>query len=349
MFQTIFEKFSGFFDQRFIISVWIPSLFFWVALMSLVLGWAGASVILAWWNQHPTELQVALAVLLFAWITFFARLLLSVLASLVRIYEGYWKHFLLIERLPFLGNFRKRRQRYYARKIASLKTSKDEAAIYMRFPPVSRLDEVMPTRMGNILKNGEIHPQWLYGMNAVLVWPRLYSVLPEAYVRNFGSAAAEVELMLVISALGAAFACVGGLTAVLLLPYWVAPACIAGGVLVAWVGYEGAVRSALSYNSLVKAAFDLHRGTVLKTIGWSPATSYEKEKAQWESISQLWFQNPPPTRADALPLGYEPEKPAKAAEDSVGYLWLKSGGEEVRGRCIITTRPKGETVTEDGG
>jgi len=352
MFQTIFEKFSGFLDQRFILSVWIPSLFFWAALLGLALGWAGPSVMLAWWKQYPTELQVALAVLLFAWITFFARLLLSVLGSLTRIYEGYWNHLLLIEKLPLLGDFGNRRRRYYACKIASLKKGKENAEIYQRFPPVTRLDAVMPTRMGNILKNGELYPKLLYGMNAVLVWPRLYSVLPDAMVTNFGSAAAELELMLVISVLGAAFACVGGLMAVALLPCWVAPACILGGALVAWLGYEGAVRSALSYNMLVKAAFDLHRGTLLKTIGWFPATSYAKEKAQWGRISQLWFQNPPPTSAHALPLGYEQEKheePAKAAEDSVGYLWIKNGGEELRGGCLITTIPKSETGTQDGG
>jgi hypothetical protein len=278
MFQTIFEKFSGLLDQRFVLSVWIPSLFFWTALLGLVMGWAGPSVMLAWWTQQPVEMQVALVLLLFAWITFFARLLLSVLGSLVRIYEGYWKNPLLVRDLPVVGNFKKRRQRHYAAKIVSLNQNKEAAEIYKRFPPVTRLDEVMPTRMGNILKNGELYPKIIYDMNAVLIWPRLYSVLPETFVANFGSAASELELMLVISALGAAFGLAGGLIAVALLPWWVAPVCILSGALVAWLGYEGAVRSALSYNMLVKAAFDLHRGTLLKTIGWLPATSRTKKK-----------------------------------------------------------------------
>lgn len=344
MFQTIFEKFSGFLDQRFIVSVWIPCLFFWVALLGLVAGWVGASVMLGWWKQQPVELQVLLIVLLLAWITFFARLLLNVLGSLVRIYEGYWKRLKFIERLPLFGNFTNRRKRYYAEKIAGLKAAGGDQEIYLRFPPATRLEKVMPTRMGNILKNGELYPQLRYGMDAVLIWPRLYSVLPESIVRNFGSAAAELELMLVISALGVTFACAGGIIAMVLLPWYIVPACILSGAVVAWLGYEGAVRSALSYNHLIKAAFDLHRGTLLKTIGWFPASSHDKETIQWDSISKLWYQGPPPTLQHARPLGYEPEKAeTKETEvDRLGYLWLKSKGEGFEGACLLTSKPKQE-------
>jgi hypothetical protein len=341
MFQTIFEKFSGFLDQRFIVSVWIPCLFFWAAMLGLAAGWAGPSVLLAWWKQQPAELQVALAVLLLAWITFFARLLLSVLGTLVRIYEGYW------DSLPLLGEFQKRRKRFYADKIAGLEAGNKQGVIYLRFPPVSRADDVMPTRMGNILKNGEVYPELLYEMDAVLIWPRLYSVLPEAMVTNFGSAAAELELMLVISALGAAFAVAGGVTALILLPWPLTAACILAGALVAWLGYEGALRSAVSYNSLVKAAFDLHRGTLLKTIGWSPATSYTKEKNQWKNISELWRQNQPPAGSEQeRALGYESEKPAaeaaEPAEDTVAYVKFQVGDEAVEGHCSLTSVPRGE-------
>lgn len=344
MFQTVFEKFSGFLDQRFILSVWIPCLFFWVALLCLVAGWVSPSVILGWWQQQPVELQVLMVVLLVAWITFFARLLLNVLGSLVRIYEGYWNRLLYIERLPFFGDFTKRRKRYYADKIAGLKAAGSDQEIYLRFPPATRLEEVMPTRMGNILKNGEIYPRQRYGMDAVLIWPRLYSVLPESIVRNFGSAAAELELMLVISALGMTFAFVGGVIAMVLLSWYVVPACILCGALVAWLGYEGALRSALSYNHLIKAAFDLHRGTLLKTIGWFPASSYDKEKTQWDSISKLWYQGPPPTPEEARPLGYEAEKTGteESGKDRFGYLWLESSGDGFEGGCLLASMPRQE-------
>jgi hypothetical protein len=335
MFQTVFEKFSGFLDQRFIFSVWLPCLFFWLALLCLILGWAGPSVMLVWWQQQPVELQVAMTILLLAWITFFARLLLNVLGALVQVYEGYW------ERFSFLDKLMKRRKRYYAEKLGTLPYKE----IYLRFPPATRPEEAMPTRLGNLLKNAELYPKLRYEMDAVLIWPRLYSVLPESMVKNFGAAAAELDLMLIISVLGVAFACLGGILATVILPWHTVPACILGGALVAWLGYEGALRSALAYNQLIKAAFDLHRGTLLKTIGWVPASSYDKEKIQWDTISKFWYQGPPPTLAGKRALGYEKEK----KEDSVGYLWLRGSGDGVEGACLLSTVPKHEKPEKQNG
>src|SRR6185503_2785369 len=212
MFQTVFEKFSSFLDNRFILSVWVPCLFFWLALLCLIVLWAGSSVALGWWQLQPVELQLTLVVLLLAWITLFARLLLSTLDSIILVYEGYW----YTERLSFLRDFKERRQRYYIKKIASLKATGENLEINLKFPPATRTEEVMPTRFGNLLKNAEMYPKLRYGIDAVVIWPRLYSVLPDNMVKNFGAAATEMELMLIISVLGAAFAGLGGIIASLI-------------------------------------------------------------------------------------------------------------------------------------
>lgn len=344
MFQTVFEKFSGLLDQRFILSVWVPCLFFWLTLWCLVVIWAGASVVLGWWQLQPVELQVMLVVLLLAWITFFARLLLSTLDSIIRVYEGYWN----VERLSLLREFKERRQRYYVKKIVALKAAGKDLEIHLRFPPATRPEEVMPTRLGNLLKNAEMYPKLRYGMDAVVIWPRLYNVLPDNMVKNFGAAATELELMTVISVLGAAFAVLGGVMATVLLPFYAVPACIIGGALVAWIGYEGALRSALPYNRLIKAAFDIHRSTLLKTIGWVAAGSYDKERVQWDSISKLWRHGRPPGSQWKSTLGYEAEKGETDAtkEDSFGYLWVKNTGEAVEGGCLLSSIPRREGAKE---
>jgi hypothetical protein len=268
--------------------------------------------------------------------------LLSVLDSLFQVYEGYWIRLALVDR------FKKRRQRYYAEKIRDLKNSGDDAEIHVHFPPASRLEEVMPTRMGNILKSSEIYPEHRYGMIAVLMWPRLYNVLPDGMTKNFAAAATELEFMLVISALGVAFAFAGGIIATILLPWYIVPICFLGGLLVAWLGYEGALRSATSYNLLIKAAFDLHRHTLLKTMGLLPAASYHKEKAQWSLIAQLWLHGSIPTPETALPLGYPPEKTVQT-ERKFGYVRLKNGAEVIEGTCLFTAIPTPEKPEKPNG
>lgn len=347
MFETVFEKFSGLLDQRFLLSVWVPCLFFWLLLCSLLVAWAGTSVVLGWWQLQPAEFQVAMAVLLFIWVTFFARLLLSSLASVVRFYEGYWD----VERVSFLREFRERRRRFYVKKIADLKAAKKDLEINIRFPPATRPEEAMPTRLGNLLKNAEMYPKMRYEMDAVVTWPRLYSVLPESMTKNLASAATEMELMLVVSALGVAFTALGGFVASVLLPFYAVPVCVLGGALVAWAGYEGALRSALPYNSLIKAAFDIHRGTLLKTIGWAPANSYDEERTQWESISKLWRHGRPPVLAASQwksTFGYKAERQEAdaAKDDAFGYMWIKNTGEAVEGGCLLRPVPGREKAEE---
>ena len=344
MFQTVFEKFSGLLDNRFILSVWVPCLFFWLALLCLIVMWAGLSVVLGWWQLQPVELQLTLVVLLLAWITLFARLLLSALDTIIMVYEGYWD----TERLSFLRDFKERRRRYYIKKIAALKASGNVLEIHLRFPPATRTEDVMPTRLGNLLKNAEMYPKLRYGMDAVVIWPRLYSVLPENMVKNFGAAATEMELMLIISVLGAAFAVLGGVVASVLLPVKAVLICILVGALIAWLGYEGALLSALPYNRLIKAAFDIHRGTLLKTIGWIPADSYDKEKIQWDSISKLWRYGSPPGSQWKSTFGYKAQEreTAVAKEDGFGYLWVKNTGEAVEGGCLLSSIPRNEIAKD---
>lgn len=171
----------------------------------------------------------------------------------------------------------------------------------------------MPTRLGNVLKNSELYSKVRYNIDAVLVWPRIYSVLPDRLVQSIGAAKSQMDLMLVISILGVAFALLGGVVALVLLPWYAFPACVWGGALVAWLGYQGAVRSALPYAQLIKSAFDLHRGTLLTAIGWQAPTSYGEEKRRWKQIGHLWYRgSPEPTGVQAL--GYPASKPEKDEE-----------------------------------
>jgi hypothetical protein len=297
MFSSFFETASSYFDQRFILTFWLPSLLFWMALLTLLILWAGGTNTLAWWTQQPLGIHALLIILALTWITLFAQLLSAQIGSLMRFYEGYW------DDLPVFRALAKRRKLYYEEKLKELSRQGEQGykTIYYYFPPVSRVGQVMPTRLGNMLKSSELYPELRYKMDAVLIWPRLYSVLPDRLERNIGSAKAELDMMLVISVLGVAFAVFSGLISMILLPIYFTPLCIWSGFLLSWVGYKGALTSAIPYTQLIRVAFDLHRTTLLKTIGLADPTSYQQERTRWLAIGTLWYRATP---NDEQSLGY---------------------------------------------
>jgi hypothetical protein len=309
MFSSFFEKASSYFDQRFILTFWLPSLLFWVALLILILCWSGGAIPLSLWQQQPLEIQALCIILTLAWITLFARFLSAQIGGFMRFYEGYWKS------LPFFRWLASKRESYYTEKLQSLDAGNDQdyERIYFYFPPKTRTPEIMPTRLGNIIKNSEIYPDVRYKINAVLIWPRLYSVLPESLIQNIGAAKAELDMMLVFSILGIAFAIFGGLISIFLLPFYFAPLCIWGGCLISWISYQGAINSALPYAQLIKTAFDLHRSTLLKALGLAEPASLEEEEKRWLAIRQLWYRGAP---QDEQNLGY-PQRSGAPEEKTI--------------------------------
>src|ERR1700730_855548 len=158
-------------------------------------------------------------------------------------------------------------------------------------------DSVLPTRLGNILKAAEDHALNRYKINSVVVWPRLYVVLPDQIVSAIAAAKAPLDLMAIIGALGAVFTFAGTIVALILLPWWAPLACLAGGLLVTWFAYMGAVQAGRPYAQLIRAAFDVHRSLLLDAAGLTRPTSYAAERPQWKQVSPL---SPPGTPAGPL-------------------------------------------------
>lgn len=298
MFTVAFNTLSGYLNRRFLVTIWLPTWLFWTALLSIVLMQWKVATVLAWWNLQSGEIQALIIILALGWITFFAYLLNTQIGNVLRFYEGYWNG------LPFGQHMAQRRKAFYVQVIDDLDTQGDlgVAEIYYAFPEAKR--EVMPTRLGNHLRTAEVYPFIRYHINAAVVWPRLYTVLPDRVVEQIAEAKSQLDLMIVISFLGALFGMFGGILSLVLLPWYGVPAAIWGGVFIAWAGYRGAIGSALPYTELIKSAFDLHRATLLKTIGWNQATSYGKECEQWEQISALWYLGAPEGAEGARHLGY---------------------------------------------
>jgi hypothetical protein len=279
---------SGLLGRRLLTTTWLPGLAFLSLAGVLVCSATRWSAALAAWQSLPADLR-GLAIALFAAATVsLTQLLAAVRPGLIRLFEGYWDGIPLLRRLT-------------ARRVRRL----DRPSIRDSRPwtlPVP--GTMLPTRFGNIIRAAEQEAR-RYGMDAATAWPRLYVTLPETFTAHFGAAAGALDLAVTISTLGAVFAVAGGGFAIVTLPWYAALSCVVGGLLTGWVGYRAAVRTAVGYGELVRAAFDVHRWLLLDAMGLTRPTSLSAEREQWRQLHQLW-QRGVPDADQAHHLGYPP-------------------------------------------
>lgn len=286
MFGSALDKVAGYLDKRLVLTVLFPLLAFGVCSLALVLahyGWAGP---LQWWKGLQAEQRLVFSIGAVAGVVFISSLISAQLGTLTRWYEGYW------QRWPgtWLATVGRSLQRSRHRNLR-IADDRDFEVRYRQFP--RKEEDLLPTRLGNVLKAAELYPsdEGRYGIDAVFFWPRVYPLLPEHFRQSLGEARASLDLMLVTSflamlfALGAAvfLALVGGECET-----WFA--ALGSGLLVAWLAYRGAVRAAVVFGELVRAAFDLYRGALLKQLGFARPTSLKDEQSLWRAVGQQLYR-----------------------------------------------------------
>jgi hypothetical protein len=192
------------------------------------------------------------------------------------------------------------------------------------YPPREQPDQVQPTRLGNILRNVELYPSDRYGLDAVVLWPRLYPLLPDRMAGAVVAAKADLEFQLIVATLAGAFAVAG--TAILVAtgaPGWASQACLWGGAGLAYLCYRGALGAARRYGTQVKVSFDLYRAALLRQVGLAgdePLEPAAEEKA-FQSLATWWYRGLAPD----VQLAAEPPAatPAEAPERRAFALPLR--------------------------
>jgi hypothetical protein len=209
--------------------------------------------------------------------------------------------------------------------------------LFLYYPPTP--DDIMPTRLGNVLKAAEMYTTERYHLDSVLIWSRLQSSLPKKFAEPLRDAESSLDLMVTISTFillfGVPLSVWSTFKSPGMLPWWV-PLLLAiialplrfyvslglalvalilyivpftlpslatisiqvqflalmmGSVLLlAWLSYQNAIQSALSYGEKIRAAFDLYRWKVLEGLNLQPPTDYEEEKKLWEEVCGLLYR-----------------------------------------------------------
>lgn len=291
MFSAVLKEVISVVGRRFLMIAFFPSLIFWGLLIAIVVvGQGDLSIAVKTWNEQETVFKTLQIIGFIAGVIFFASILSSQLTTILRLYEGYWD-------FPLGRYFQTMGQCRHQARLAKLneEIQKDPSRyedIYLYYPLPTQPDQVMPTRLGNILKNAELYPLDRYKIDAVLIWPRLYNLLPERFVQTIAEARGALDFMLVISSLSGAFVLfAGGYLLIAGATWWYFMICFFGGLLIAWLAYKGALGSAMVYAQQIKVAFDLYRNDLLKQMHLPPPTTPDEEKTQWNEVVQFLYRN----------------------------------------------------------
>jgi hypothetical protein len=206
-----------------------------------------------------------------------------VTTGVLRLLEGYWpkradclKRALTARMQRQQANDRQAWQLLHSSKAADGRLTPAESAEWARLD--LRLhrrpgdpDELMPTRIGNILRAAENLPRVKYGLDTVIVWPRLWLVMPESARQELVIARGKLDTS-VAAAVWALLFTVVVPTALLLSPsHSISLSCLAVllGLVTAWVSIAGWVPArAEVFADLLDSAFDLYRCFLYQQLRW---------------------------------------------------------------------------------
>jgi hypothetical protein len=152
-----------------------------------------------------------------------------------------------------------------------------------------RRADLLPTQLGNALRSGEERAGGRYGLDTVVVWPRLYPLLSDSVralvddERNQLDVAARFT---VVSLLAAAIS-----FGLLLTHGWwlLVPA---GCCVLAWLSYRGAISAAVAYGIGLETAFDLHRTDLLRAL-WLPTPPEPEDEWTLNNLLSQFFLEAP--------------------------------------------------------
>ncbi len=287
-------------------------------LFVLALHWSGAP-------GHSPDFRLAFekietfgikeGVLIVLGVLVFSLVLQPLQLSLVRMLEGYWT----VPLLPIVGTVlsypgvawhRFRRGKLELQTQVQRQPSAEELSIIAaadwrlrRYYPPRR--NILPTALGNALRASEEVPQQKYHLDAVVVWPRLYALLPGSMLDLLADRRNQLDLA---ARLCATFILAATVAAAVLFKYGWWMAVPAGALLLAWLSYRGAIAAAIAYGESVQTVFDLYRFELYKALHLPLPTNLADERVINEMISDFFRQG---LDASFKSLAYEKPKPPK--------------------------------------
>ena len=161
-----------------------------------------------------------------------------------------------------------------------------------RYPPLE--SQIMPTRLGNILRAAESYPQDRYHVDAVALWPRMVWAIDKEYMSNVDAANDQCSFLLNSCLLSAIFTLLSWAVSLYL---WLdliksssSVAYLLTGVvtlIMAWFFYTASLLNVNKYGNLIRSSYDLFRFNLLEKLHLKLPVDIDDEKPLWKRVSDF--------------------------------------------------------------
>jgi hypothetical protein len=283
------EGFGNKFAEQWVATTLTPAFVFWAGGCIAAVQKYGWIAVSKWFTPLPEPLQIASLFGILLAISVSAFIIQRLDRSVVRILEGYW-HPLFKWLKEYLIDSQTKHREDLEKQFDKINPPRDEERSkfveldgkLQRYPNEAR--DILPTRLGNILRAAERRPLDRYGLDAIIVWSRLWTLLPDGTRADLQAARSDLNTAARVwlwSILFLIWFPVFGIGA-----WWVIPI---GLISACYTYYIWLPEAASSYADLIDAAFDLHRTTLYKSLRWKLPENASEEVALGNEINKyLW-------------------------------------------------------------
>lgn len=277
----LFDRAASVLERRFLKNAFLPVfLFFPAAILPAAVQDGRLEDTIQAWNNQPIASKLLQVVAYFAAVWFIAAIVASQWRNIIRLYEGYpFSEFTPLDQLG---------KNWHRNRLLNLTYSEQPAPWYSVYYDYPAISDVLPTRLGNILRAAETYAYRRYEADTILLWPRLYHVMPREFVDDVEDARATLEFLLVISLWCTTFGLANVVIAALVgssMP--VAFVCLGFGLAGAYAAYLSALPAAAEYGEQLRSGFELYRFELLQRLKAPTPINLEEEHAVWRGITNF--------------------------------------------------------------
>ncbi len=277
-------------DRRGITILIKSGILFWLAgfIAWLYHHGYGSTYLIELINSTSESLLIITIISIIITITIIANILSHFDRVVIRILEGYyWITWIANIGIKWQNKLIERKQQRFQE--LALKSyqgpplNRAELAEYAyldwQLMYIPKLEQRLPTKLGNLLRTIESRPGEKYGLNIFICWPRLWLILPESVKTELTTARANLETTARIWLWGLLFLVWTPYT------YW----AIAISIITMILAYRWMLQAAGTYGQLIESSIDLHRHLLYKQLRWKLPTNPVEERQEGEKLTAyLW-------------------------------------------------------------